>query len=279
MLHGRVEAPADIFLAVFGSIGLLIFVSSLWQVVVGNPDKGALERSEGRLPLLDGQKEAVSGTIEPVGSPLLAPFSGRQCVAYEYDVKERPAGSSQGPQESEMSGWALTPSVIKSDRGDVRLLGFGLLSDFKETEYQDDVLASERAAAFLRTASFEEMSIRKIGAMVSAMDAMLESDAASARRDWKRADGEPDVAGSRLIEKVIGVGDTVTVVGIYDASRGGLAPKYKGKTAPIKLVPGSGHAMVLQQTKRPWLLLAFSVLWSGFAHAVIYVALVASKAR
>jgi hypothetical protein len=86
-----------------------------------------------------------------------------------------------------------------------------------------------------------------------------------------------DLAESPLIEKVACVGDTVTSAGINDATRAAIEPKCKRETALIKLVTGAGHEMVLRQTKRPWAILAFSILWSGFAHSFILVALAASQ--
>ncbi len=279
VLRSRVEPPGDIFLALFGSIGLFMLVSAVWQVVFGKGDQAALRRAAKGLPLLDGEKEAVWGTIVPTGSPLSAPFSGRACVGYEYDVKKAPNPQDEGPTGSEASGWALAPSIIRSSRGDVRLLGFGLLDEFPASHQEREPLARDRAAEFLSTTRFEQMGLSQIGKMISEMDRALESEQGSSRRDWKMAKGEIAVGDNLLIEKLVGIGDTVTAVGVYDASQGALVPKYKGRTAPINLMPGGGEAMVIKESQRPWALLAFSVIWSGFAHVFIYVALTAAKGR
>ena len=58
----------------------------------------------------------------------------------------------------------------------------------------------------------------------------------------------------------------------WDASRGGLVPKHRGKSAVVRLLPGGGAAMLVHGQKRPWGLLFFSLLWAGFAHVFIWLA-------
>ncbi len=277
LLRGRVEFPADLVLALMGSIGLLILVSSLKQCVFGSGDVGVLKRAEQGLSLEDGRKEAVWGPIEPLGAPLVAPFSGRPCVAYEYDAKKPDGVDSEGdrsPGGSAISGLALVPSVIRSGRGDVRLLGFSLLEKFASRDVSREPGALERARGYADSASFSQMGLMKIGSLLSQMDDALTDDDGAVRKDFRFEDpARLHLDACALTEKVIAPGDTVTAVGIWDASRGGLVPKHRGASSVVTLTPGGGAAMVEYAKKRPWGLLLFALVWSGGIHAFIYFAL------
>ena len=272
LLWGKVEAVPAIILAGFGALGLLMVVGQLKAVLFGSGDVGALKRAEQGLPLEDGKEEAVWGRIEPLGAALVAPFSGRPCVAYEYDAKKASAPDDENATASTLAGFALAPSVIRSSRGDARLLGFSLLTEFPETVV-DDPEAVHRAVRHAASSQPEEMGLAKLGAMISAMDDAMADDDGSVRKDMKAKDASvADLEACVLTEKVVAPGDTVTAIGIWDASRGGLVPSHRGKSAVVRLLPGGGAAMVAHGQKRPWGLLIFSLLWAAFAHVFIWLA-------
>lgn len=276
VLHGKVETMPALILSLFGSLGFVMVVSQVKAVIFGSGDSGPLKRAEQGLPLEDGREEAVWGPIEPLGSTLEAPFSGRRCVAYEYDAKNPPTTGSDGdenPGGSALAGWALAPSVIRSGRGDVHLLGFSLLNEFPEKTLNDP-RHRERAVRWASSNEFVEMGITKLGAMLSTMDEAMADDDGSVKKDMRmgKATAE-DLSACTLTEKIIAPGDTITAIGIWDASRGGLVPKHRGKSVIVRLLPGGGAAMVMHSQKRPWGILAFALVWAGFAHAIIYVVL------
>lgn len=276
LLWGKIETLPAVILALFGALGLVMVVSQLKAVIFGSGDSGALKRAEQGLPLEDGREEAVWGPIEPLGPPLQAPFSGRSCVAYEYDAKNPSSTDSDGderPGGSTLSGFALAPSVIRSSRGDVHLLGFSLLTEFPEKvmAHPED---AERAIRFAGSTEFTEMGIAKLGAMLSMMDDAMADDDGAVKKDMRmKAATAADLAECTLTEKVIAPGETITAIGLWDAARGGLVPKHRGKSVIVRLLPGGGAAMVAHSEKRPWGLLFFSLLWAGFAHVVIWLAL------
>ena len=281
LLHGRVEFPGDLFLSAFGSIGLLMLLSALKQVIFGEGQVAALERAGQGLPLVDGEKEAVWGPIVPDGAPLLAPFSGSPCVAYEYDAKNAETTDSDGesgPAGSSISGLALAPSVIRSDRGEVRLLGFSMLEKFPARQFTRDEEAMARIRDFIARTEFTQSGLASIGSLLSQMDEVMADDDGSVRKDWRFCKPEEvDLASCTLEEKAITPGTTVTAVGIWDASRGGLVPKHGNSMSAVTLAPGGGAAMVEAAKKRPWGLLVFSVLWAGFAHVFIVAVLMMSR--
>ena len=264
LLWGRIETFPVFLLSGFGAIGFLMFFSQLKEVVFGPAGSAALKRAEKGLPLQDGEEEAVWGPIEPLGAPLEAPFSGRACVAYEYDAKEGGEGSA-----SALAGFALAPSVIRSHRGDVNLLGFSMLDAWKEKRF-DDAEARERATRWVASTQFREMGLAKVGTMLSALDQAMADDDGSVRMDMRTKELTADgLAACTLKEKVILPGENVTAVGIWDAAKGGLVPRLRGKSAIVRITPGGGAAAVAHATKRPWGTLAFAIVWAGFAHAII----------
>jgi hypothetical protein len=275
LLWGKVEAVAAIILALFGSLGLVMVVSQLKAVIFGSGDEGPLRRAEQGLPLVDGEKEAVWGPVEPLGELLTAPFSGRPCIAYEYDAMNPETTGSDGRERSggsAISGFALCPSVIRSNRGDVRLCGFSILDKFEKTLYGEDAEARLRSERYAAQTRFETMGLSKIGSMLSQMDEAMADDDGSVRKDWKLKDGEIALERCELEEKIIAPGEMITVVGIWDAARGGIVPKKGGKSAIVQLMPGGGLAMVMHAEKRPWGTLVFALVWAGLAHLVIWLA-------
>jgi hypothetical protein len=272
----HIEFPGNLLLSLFGAIGLLILVSALYQVIFGEGHGAAFKRALQKAPLQEGETEAVWGPIHPIGVPLVAPFSGESCVAYEYDAKKPQVTDNKGThgEGSYFSGFALTPSVIRSDRGDVRLLGFSMLTNFPESELRRFGDPLESAQQFLDETEFEQMGLTKIGTMLSQMDSVIADDDGSVCKDWlMEMKGSIKLEASALSEKRIAAGDVVTAIGIWDPARRGLVPKLGKKSALVDLRPGGGEAMVAAATKRPWALLAFSLVWSGFAHVFIYIAL------
>lgn len=272
----HIEFPGNLLLSLFGAIGLLMLFSALKQMIFGDGHGAAFKRALQKAPLQEGETEAVWGPIHPIGVPLVAPFSGESCVAYEYDVKRPKATDNKGTHEqgSYMSGFALTPSVIRSDRGDVRLLGFSMLTNFPESELRRFGDPLESAQQFLAETEFEQMGLTKIGTMLFEMGSVITGDDGSVCRDWLMEKKESiKLEMSALSEKRIAAGDVVTAVGIWDPARRGLVPKLGKKSALVELRPGGGEAMVAVATKRPWVLLFFSLVWSGFVHAFIYLAL------
>jgi hypothetical protein len=276
----HLEFPINVILAVFGSIGLLILLSSIKQVIFGDGHDSAFKRALKGEPLREGEVEAVWGQITPVGDVLLtSPFTGQECIAYEYDSKRPEVTNDEGEsssQGSSISGYGLTPSVIRSNRGDVRLLGFSMLTDFPEQDLDTFPFVLENANTYVQATQFKQMGVTNIVSALSSMDDMLADDDGSVRQDWAmRKKHELDLGSDRLSEKIILPGDVVTAVGLWDPTRG-IVPSIGKRKVMVKLRPGGGETMVEQATKRPWGLLAFSVVWSGFAHVFIYLALTRS---
>src|SRR5205085_7081560 len=101
-----------------------------------------------------GRLEAASGPIRPLGASLEAPFTGRRCIAYEYDVKPGGEGAS------DYAGVAMVPSVIDSTRGPARLLGWPMLDQFLPA--QPHAIDERRGDAYLASTAFEDVGLGKL---------------------------------------------------------------------------------------------------------------------
>src|SRR4051794_33281395 len=79
------------------------------------------ERREGEIiagskgPLIDGRLVALTGTMEALGEPLVAPFSGQTCLAYNYEVQHRNSLDEHPSGEvMDRKGFALAPCAIRT---------------------------------------------------------------------------------------------------------------------------------------------------------------------
>jgi hypothetical protein len=221
---------------------------NLWRAIAGFPEAASLRRAQRGLPLEDGRLEAASGTIELLGEPLEAPFSGRPCAAYEYTTGPPafahygygaiPSGHPRGQEGSRIEGQALAPSFVRSARGNIRILGFGPLWQYHpEKNFSDDEAALERTLRYLDRTRFPSPGLQSFAELARSAEATPEG---SVRRDWQR---NPANSGRCMrYEKVVGVGETVTVLGLWDEARSGLAPRKGDRTADLRLLSGDLNA-------------------------------------
>ncbi len=145
-----------------GVAGLLVFlcVGGFWGSFLAWRDWSRLSAVRFQTDLLDGESVTVSGTIEPVGQPLLAPFSQTPCVVCEYDITSQQRMAAARAQDnsnsgSDYAGFLMVPCVIRTANGDVRLLGFPIVEGFEE-EPCYSYTAARNAREFLRTTEFED---------------------------------------------------------------------------------------------------------------------------
>src|SRR5262245_37900504 len=96
----REPMPAAV-IAVLGGTFAAVLVGSFAGLFTGARDRAAIRRALNGEAFRDGRLEAASGAIRPIDAALQAPFTGRPCVAYEYDVK------LPGGDRSEFAGVAL----------------------------------------------------------------------------------------------------------------------------------------------------------------------------
>lgn len=274
-LWPRVEAPGPPLLALFGALGTAMLAGSLSGIWSSRRDRAALWREARLVPLRDGELEAASGEVVSLGKPLTAPFSGRACVAYEYEIGRAPASEGGGPQGLEASGVALVPCAVRSPRGDVALLGWSLLDAFprgKGKSAEDRA----RAAAYFGGLSPEQVERLAPTKALSVLKELLADDDGTVRKDWRTGDGPLSLGGLTLFERIVAPGETVTAFGAYSAARGGFVTDLRRGVSVNRLLPGSGEAfrvqLALDSRKKLAVGLVFCVAFNGFVGAVTYLA-------
>ena len=207
------EAIPAAFIGVLGGTCAAMLFGSVWGLVTGGDDRDALRRAlKGETPR-DGRLEAATGAVRALGSALEAPFTGQECVAYEYNVK------NPGKERSDFTGVALVPCAIDTPRGPVRILGWSLLDQFPKALKEG--VDRTRGLAYLRNARFEPLGLSNAFSFLR--DLIADQDGAI-RKDMRIADGEPDLEKKRIEERIVPVGSTVTVLGIWSEARRGFAP-------------------------------------------------------
>ena len=230
-----------------GTFAAMLF-GSVSGLVTGGADREALKRAVAGEEPKDGRLEAASGRVRALGAPLEAPFTSRACVAYEYDVK-----NSTAPR-SDFAGVALTPCAIDSARGPVRILGWSMLDEFPKALREE--IDRERGLAYLRSATFEPLGLTNALSFVKNL--VTDQDGAI-RKDMRIADSKPHLDGKRIEEKVVPVGSTVTVLGIWSEAQRGFAP---GSSAFMNRLYPVGPSSILMDLR--------GSAWKTFGIALVF---------
>jgi hypothetical protein len=278
-LQPRVETPGQYLLSFFGALSTVMLGGSLAGLTDTLRCTAALRRDRRGERLRDGRWEAVSGPIHARGTPLRSPFGGVPCAAYEYDAERTiylRSGRRLSPsKESSVFGWAMTPCVIQSSRGQVSLLGWPLLDAFPEN-LQSGPSAHERAKDYVRDTAFTRLPKSEALKLLSMMEQAIVDDDGNLRTDCRSTDEPDPLQGRDLKEKVVPEGEVVTALGLYSALKGGFAPQTKRLGTANRLLPGERRAV----GRRLWLkalsMLVFAVVFFALIHGLIAVILYGS---
>jgi hypothetical protein len=228
-----------------------------------------IRRDMEAAPKQDGRFEAAGGIIQPIGEALISPFQGLPCVAYEYDVTM--TGRDNQAAGSDAWGWALTPSVIRTEQGEVRLLGFPDLARFDEAIVGEG--ARDRIREFFRNTEFETIHKADIKKGLNQLMERSVDDDGLVRADIRRGTDLDPAAVSfehrQFTERLIPVETEVTAFGIFSASRGGLVSN-PGKMSEVVLVwPGKGEELAAVIEKESSGRLSLGILVFLLSHAFL----------
>jgi hypothetical protein len=249
------ETPPILIIGILGGTFSAMLLGSIVGLFRGGGDRAALSRLKRREPPKDGRLEAASGPIRPVGAPLVGPLSGRPCVTYEYTIKPQQQGAA------EYAGIAMTPCVIESARGPMRVLGWPTLEDFPQARSATD---RARGEAYLRSTEFEELRITKLFGLFA--DAVADDDG-QLRRDLRASGAGPDLAHKHLEEKLVPPGEIVTLLGLWSDAKQGFTPG--GAAMPNRLYPGPAEVIEKKLAKDPWKQLVVALVFFGALHAIL----------
>ena len=174
----------------------------------------------------DGDYVVTSGRISATRSPISAPFSGTPSCIVEYELKrgDNPAG--------DYMGFLMTPSVIMTNQGSAKIVGFPMLAEITGSPVMDDE-AYTRAGLYFSQCKFEKKATNPF-TLISQLNAVLADDDGEVKADF--CDSKATLhqvestnadeisqeiterildSGYRLEETLIKHGDEVTVSGTY----------------------------------------------------------------
>jgi hypothetical protein len=164
-------------------------LGSLYNARVAYREWSLAAAARAGLPWTDGRWTAVAGEIHPIGEPLIAPFSGEPCVLCEYDVTTQKRVRSASENEnsnpgSDFAGFLMNPCAVRSDMGEVRILGFPNLEGFGERICNSSA-AADNAKRFFAETEFENFSGLKLVTVVSAITGAWSDDDGLVRKNLR----------------------------------------------------------------------------------------------
>jgi len=274
--RGRFSPPADLFGALAGGFFLLLAIGAFRNVLAARRDRARLDRALAGGAFEDGQPIAAIGPIVALGAPIPAPFSHQPCVVYSYNIShvQKGHGSSRDSDVKDVSGFALTPCIVQTPAGNVRILGFPTLEGFADVRLDGPAdLAS--AESYLRSTAFEEMGITKIAKVFSAVKDVLTDEDGYLRKDWRMAgeDFRPDPRKHTIKEQIVRDGDTVTALGLYKAELGGIVPGLGQGGEGVKLIRGGSEEAGKILTGNVGKSFTAGILLLLFSHIILFLVL------
>jgi hypothetical protein len=255
-------------LALLGAFSLLALFGAISRFIEGLSDKRVISRAKNREPFPDGKGAAAMGKIDATGlATLTAPFSGRDCLGYEYEVYEifitkGSRGTTSESKQLYCSGFGLISSHVRTPQGDIRILGFPLLDEFPE-DFTESAEDRARAAAFMAQTQFHNIK-KNIGSIFSEFDDLFQDADGAVRKDL----GEPVTLHEkhRLTEKIISRGTEVCAIGVYSQRDNALIAKTAA--LPIRLIPGNPAEVERRLRKTSIGQIVFSLIFFCFINGI-----------
>ena len=212
--------------ALVGALPGLFAVSMIASAATRLKERGQLRKAaEGRRPP-DGERGVFFGRILREGPSLTAPASGRECLLYRVRIthseSRRSTGRGPSPPDrtvTDAEGFALTPSVIQTATGLVKLRSF-VKPEFKADRFTMSE-AGKNVDAYLAAATF-----RGSGNLEDdhrALQAILKNGDGAIRYDRGTGKLDPGVA-HRIEEHIVRNGDEVCVFGKFSAAEAAVVP-------------------------------------------------------
>jgi len=274
-IHERLNPPANLWVPIGAGFFMAIVIGVIRTAIGSAADARRVRRSlepagfMGEQPK-DGETIVVAGTIRPLGQALTAPFSHKRAVLYNYEVERPgPRTRNQSGTVKDYSGFALTPSVIDSMRGQVKLLCFPQLEAVeKEVAFGDDAVSN--ATAYIRDTQWTSMEGFNPTQIYREVKEMLTDDDGQIRKDWRMRE-RPDLEGATLMEQIVAPGSQVFAFGKWSAEKRGLIPD---SGVPARLVVGDARAVLKSLRGKVVGNIIGALLLGGVMNAILYAVVV-----
>ena len=223
---------------VVGGGVLWIGIGYFWGIKKKISDSGIVRRALSGVPPRDGEKMAAIGRIEPVSSALAAPLSKTACVAYKYEIYT----GSGDDRTVHYDGFAMTPSMIQTQQGSVRLLAW---PDLKNSPVDvPPEVGAKNAAEYIAATQFREPAVMNFRKSLTEMLDVYRDDDGTVRFDLigmfeyqagKNDTAKIDLETAHYREWLLRPGEQVCVIGTYSATRGGIVPSKTPLADPVTL--------------------------------------------
>jgi hypothetical protein len=245
---------AGLLASVLLVLGASNFLQLLRGYGQGDASRSALlARATTGEPPAEGGPMLVTGTVRADGPSMRAPLSGTECVAYQYRLYKRVwLGTNRGHSTTVYwGGYAFQPFMVDTGARAVRV---GAMPDFVDEPSRDKTDATiQRAREYVQATPFEEIAGVEILSLFGTMlgDRVGEFRA-GVRRDWHRADTNPDPGTLKFEEHVLPTGATVSVAGYWLPERSALVPEPGGLGgSPVTVVTGGPRGLLRRNTALP----------------------------
>ena len=235
----EIHSVPSVGMAILGGFSALALFGAITNLLQSLSDKIVLTRAIKRVPFADGKRAVAIGRVEPSGlATLAAPFSGRDCLAYEYEVYENittrvGSGPPTTSKKLYCSGFGMIPSHIRTDQGEIRILGFPLIDEFPK-DFMEKPEDRAQADTFIAQTNFHNIK-KNLGNIFSQFDDLFRDADGLVRKDL----GEPVSIQDKhqLTELVVPRGAEVCAFGVYSKRDNALFAKTAA--LPIRLIPGN----------------------------------------
>lgn len=208
---------AALFAGSFGWIGtacLLVAFRSLRE-------RGAIRRGMSDAPPQDGPTVLI-GHIDSA-RPLNAPFDGRECVAYTYQIWREVRVGRTMSRFVLYKGIGLAPSQIATPAGAFRLLAVPTIEGAEPSEIPTEA-GRRRIRSYLDETSFtpQSASHKELEARWSDGDGSYRSDVSAAENRPGASDPAVDLVTCSFEQFIVPRGAQVCVIGHYSAAERAL---------------------------------------------------------
>jgi len=212
--------------ALLGALPGLFAASMIASAATRLKERGQLRKAAaGRRPP-DGQHGVFFGRVLREGPSLTAPVSGRECLLYRYSITHsenwRSSGRGPSPPSSiitDAEGFALTPSVVQTATGLVRIRSF-VKPEFRADRFTMGEVG-KNVDAYLTATTFRGRG--KIEDDDRALQAVLTDRDGAVRYDRGSRNLDPKVP-YMIEEHIVRDGDEVCVFGKFSASDVAIVP-------------------------------------------------------
>ncbi len=194
--------------------------------------------------LADGAVVAFTGTLSTVGPPLTSPFSSRLCAAYTYVVSgSRTSSQRDGSRRFVLAqGIHMVPTVVEGPTRSLRLRALpGVEDDLRENTRGGEwgAHATKLVSQLWKQAPSAGERERQ-STLLEARHEVIDE----IRQDY--CQGGPPASGDGLVidEEVLPVGETVSIVGTYDAELQALTARRPRLGENVMVYRGGANEVV-----------------------------------